>query len=142
MRWLEPLLTAAFVIALFGLWEASVALGVLNARIAPAPSTIAPMLVELLGRGTVLKSLGVTAQEVVVAFLISVPVGFFIGFTLAEATGVSAVFRPLVTFLFGVPKSIFLPVVILIFGVGFSQKIVFGVFANFFALSLGGILHV
>src|SRR3546814_12067910 len=74
MRGREPMLAAGFGRALFGLWEASVALGVLNARIAPAPSTIAPMLVELLGRGTVLKSLGVTAQEVVVAFLISVPV--------------------------------------------------------------------
>src|SRR3546814_35857 len=104
MRGREPMLAAGFGRALVGVWEAAVALGVLNARIAPAPSTIAPMLVELLGRGTVRKSLGVTAQEVVVAFLISVPVGFFIGFTLAEATGVGAVFRPLVNFLFGVPK--------------------------------------
>ena len=142
MRWLEPLATAACVVALFGLWEAAVALGALNARIAAAPSTIAPMLVELLGRGTVLKSLGVTLKEVAAAFLISVPVGFFIGFTLAEMPGLGAVFRPVVNFLFGVPKSIFLPIFILIFGVGIEQKIAFGVFTTVFVLILGGISAV
>lgn len=142
MRRLEPLLVAVGVAGIFGLWEAMVAIGWIDARIAPAPSTIAPMLVELLGRGTVLRSLGVTLQEVAAAFLVSVPVGFFIGFTLAEMPGVGAVFRPLVNFLFGVPKSIFLPVFILIFGVGFEQKIAFGVFTTVFVLILGGIAAV
>jgi len=142
MRRLEPLLVAVGVVGIFGLWEAMVGIGVLNARIAPAPSTIAPMLVELLGRANVLKSLGVTLWEVAAAFLISVPVGFFIGFTLAEIPGLGAVFRPLVNFLFGVPKSIFLPVFILIFGVGVEQKIAFGVFTTVFVLILGGIAAV
>jgi NitT/TauT family transport system permease protein len=142
MRRLEPLLVAAGVVGFFGLWEAMVALGVINARIAPAPSTIAPMVVELLSRGTVLKSLGVTAQEVAVAFVLSIPVGFFIGFTLAEIPGLGAVLRPLVNFLFGVPKSIFLPVFILIFGVGFEQKVAFGVFTTLFVLIMGGIAAV
>ncbi len=142
MRRLEPLLVAAGVAAVFGLWEAMVAVGALDARIAPAPSTILPMLVELLGRGTVLKSLGVTLREVAAAFLISVPVGFFVGFSLAEMPRVGAVFRPLVNFLFGVPKSIFLPVFILVFGVGIEQKIAFGVFTTVFVLILGGISAV
>ncbi len=142
MRYLEPLLVAVGVCGIFGLWEAMVAAGIVNARIAPAPSTIAPMLVELLGRANVIKSLGVTLYEVAVAFLISVPVGFFIGFTLAEMPGLGAVFRPVVNFLFGVPKSIFLPIFILIFGVGIEQKIAFGVFTTVFVLILGGISAV
>jgi len=142
MRALEPLLVAAGILGFFVLWEAMVAVGVIDARIAPAPSTIAPMLMDLLGRSAVLKSLGVTGQEVAVAFLISVPVGFFIGFSLAEMPAVGAVFRPLVNFLFGVPKSIFLPVFILIFGVGFEQKVAFGVFTTLFVLILGGIAAV
>lgn len=142
MRRLEPLLVAAGVLGVFGLWEAMVGAGAIDPRIAPPPSVIAPMLVELLGRTTVLRSLGVTLQEVATAFLISVPVGFFIGFTLAEMKFVGAVFRPLVNFLFGVPKSIFLPVFILIFGVGFEQKVAFGVFTTVFVLILGGIAAV
>ena len=45
MRYLEPLLVAVGVCGIFGLWEAMVAGGIINARIAPPPSTIAPMLV-------------------------------------------------------------------------------------------------
>ncbi len=142
MRILEPLLVAAGIAGFFGLWEAMVAVQALDARIAPPPSVIAPMLVELLSRAAVLTSLGVTLQEVAFAFLISVPVGFFIGFTLAEIPGVGAVFRPVVNFLFGVPKSIFLPVFILTFGVGFQQKVAFGVFTTVFVLILGGIAAV
>jgi NitT/TauT family transport system permease protein len=142
MRRLEPLLVAAGVAGVFGLWEVLVALGVIDARIAPAPSTIAPMIVELLARGAVLQSLGITAWEVAVAFLLSIPVGFFIGFSLAEMPGIGAVLRPVVNFLFGVPKSIFLPVFILIFGVGFEQKVAFGIFTTIFVLILGGIAAV
>ena len=43
--------------------------------LAPAPSTILPALVGLAGRPEVLASLGVTAWEVLAAFLIAVPVG-------------------------------------------------------------------
>ena len=142
MRLAEPLLAITGVAGALGLWEVLVAVGQIDARIAPPPSTIAPMVVELLGRGEVLKSLGVTIHEIVTAFVVSVPVGFLIGFVLAEIPGVGAVFRPLVNFLFGVPKSIFLPVFILIFGVGVEQKIAFGVFTTVFVLILGGIAAV
>jgi len=142
MRRLEPLLVAAGIVGFFGLWEVMVASRLLDASIAPAPSTIAPMLVELLGRGTVMRSLAVTSQEVVAAFLISIPVGFSIGFLLGDLPRVGAVLRPVVNFLFGVPKSIFLPVFILVFGVGFGQKVAFGVFTTVFVLILGGIAAV
>jgi NitT/TauT family transport system permease protein len=53
-----------------------------------------------------------------------------------------ALFRPLVNFLFGAPKSIFLPVFILVFGVSIPQKIAFGVFTTVFVLIIGGIAAV
>ena len=70
------------------------------------------------------------------------PVGLLIGFTLAEIPGLGGLFRPLVNFLFGVPKSIFLPVFILMFGVSIPQKIAFGVFTTIFVLIMGGIAAV
>jgi NitT/TauT family transport system permease protein len=100
------------------------------------------MLVRLLGREDVRLSLWVTAWEVIGAFLIAVPLGFFIGFALAESRGLGAVFRPVVNFLFGIPKSIFLPVFILIFGVGVGQKVAFGIFTTVFVVIMGGIAAV
>ena len=138
----ERLFVAAGVLGLLGLWEAMVRLGRLNATLAPAPTTIIESLIRLGQRPEVVTSLGVTAGEVIAAFLVAVPVGLFIGFTLAEVPFLGALLRPLVNFLFGVPKSIFLPIFILVFGVSIPQKIAFGVFTTVFVMIMGGIAAV
>jgi NitT/TauT family transport system permease protein len=142
MRRHERLIVAAVVFGLFALWEALVRAGRLDASLAPAPSTVAASLVRLAGRPEVRASLGVTAWEVLAAFLVALPVGQLLGFLLAEVPLLGALFRPLVNFLFGVPKSIFLPVFILVFGVSIPQKIAFGVFTTVFVLITGGIAAV
>src|SRR5262245_36133782 len=139
MRRHERLIVTAGVVGLLALWEVLVRLGRLDASLAPAPSAIAEALIRLIARPEVRASLGVTAWEVLAAFGIAVPLGLFIGFTLAEVPLLSALFRPLVNFLFGVPKSIFLPVFILVFGVSIAQKIAFGVFTTMFVLIVGGV---
>ena len=138
----ERLFVAAGVLGLLGLWEAMVRLGRLDATLAPAPTTILEALIRLGRRPEVMTSLGVTAGEVMAAFLVAVPVGLFVGFTLAEVPFLGALLRPLVNFLFGVPKSIFLPVFILVFGVSIPQKIAFGVFTTVFVMIMGGIAAV
>jgi ABC-type nitrate/sulfonate/bicarbonate transport system permease component len=138
----ERLFVAAGVLGLLGLWEAMVHLGRLDATLAPAPTTILESLIRLGRRPEVITSLGVTAGEVMAAFLVAVPVGLFIGFTLAEVPFLGALLRPLVNFLFGVPKSVFLPVFILVFGVSIPQKIAFGVFTTVFVMIMGGIAAV
>ncbi len=142
MRRHERIIVAAAVLGVLVLWETLVRLGRIDASLAPAPSTILSALARLLQRPEVLTSLGVTAWEVLAAFLIAVPVGLLIGFALAEMPVLGALFRPLVNFLFGVPKSIFLPVFILMFGVSIPQKIAFGVFTTIFVLIVGGVASV
>jgi len=142
MRRHERFIVAAGVLGLLALWEALVRLGRLDAALAPAPSTILDSLQGLLRRPEVLTSLGVTAWEVLAAFLIALPLGLGLGFTLAEVPALGGLFRPLVNFLFGVPKSIFLPVFILVFGVSIPQKIAFGVFTTIFVLIVGGVAAV
>ncbi len=142
MRRHERVIVAAGILGLVLLWEGLVRLGWLDAALTPAPGVVLAALVELLGRPEVLTSLAVTGWEVAAAFLIAVPVGLGIGFLLAEVPFVGALFRPLVNFLFGVPKSIFLPVFILVFGVSIPQKIAFGVFTTVFVVIMGGIAAV
>lgn len=142
MRRHERLIVAAGVLGFFLVWEGLVRLGRVDAGLAPAPSAILEALIRLSGRPEVLASLWVTGWEVLAAFLIAAPVGLFIGFTLAEVPFLGALFRPLINFLFGVPKSIFLPVFILVFGVSIPQKIAFGVFTTLFVVIMGGIAAV
>lgn len=142
MRRQERLIVAAAILALFALWEGLARLGLVDPSLEPAPSVVAAALVRLAGRPEVLASLGVTAWEVAAAFLLATPLGLGLGFLLAEVPALGALFRPLVNFLFGVPKSIFLPVFILVFGVSIPQKIAFGVFTTIFVLIVGGIAAV
>ena len=73
-----------------------------------------------------------TAQEVLTAFALAVPVGALIGYLIAEHRYFADVMKPLLFFAFSIPKSIFLPMFILVFGVGFSQKVGFGFFSTIF----------
>src|SRR5262245_41011028 len=130
MRRHERLVVAAGVLGLVVLWEVLVRVRWLDASLTPAPSTVLEWVFRLLARPEVRASLGVTAGEVLLAFALATPLGFAIGFALAEVHVLGALFRPLVNFLFGVPKSIFLPVFILVFGVSIPQKIAFGVFTT------------
>ena len=142
MRRHERLIVAAGGLGLVLLWELLVRRGTLDGSFTPAPSTILEALLALARRPEVLTSLGVTAWEVLAAFLIAVPVGLLFGILLVEIPFLGALFRPLINFLFGVPKSIFLPVFILIFGVSIPQKIAFAVFTTLFVVITGGIAAV
>jgi len=66
------------------------------------------------------------------AFVLAVPVGALIGFLIAENRYFAEVTKPLLFFAFSIPKSIFLPMFILVFGVGFSEKVGFGFFSTIF----------
>ena len=142
MRRHERLIVAAGGLGLVLLWELLVRRGVLDASLTPAPSVVLDALLKLARRPEVLTSLGVTAWEVLAAFLIAAPAGLLFGILLVEIPFLGSLFRPLINFLFGVPKSVFLPVFILIFGVTIPQKIAFGVFTTVFVTIMGGIAAV
>ncbi|WP_458758578.1 ABC transporter permease [Afipia sp. TerB] len=122
----------AVVIAFFALWETLSRTGAVNPRLLPSASDTLLMLGDLLQRGSVLHGLAVTGSEVLLAFVLAVPVAAAIGILIAENRYVSDVLRPLLFFAFSIPKSIFLPMFILVFGVGFAQKVSFGFFSTIF----------
>jgi NitT/TauT family transport system permease protein len=78
--------------------------------------------------------LGVTAGEVGIAFLIAAPLAVSSGFVLGERIGLAKTFNPIVHFILAVPQSIFLPVFILAFGIGFLQKVLFGITHAYFVI--------
>ena len=92
------------------------------------------MLVQLLGRPQVHEAILVTAAEVIVAFVIAVPLGAAIGVLIAENDYFGQIFKPLLFYVFSVPKSIFLPMFILIMGIGFQQKVAYAAFSTLFVV--------
>jgi ABC-type nitrate/sulfonate/bicarbonate transport system permease component len=130
---LQIVLTRVLLLALVvAAWECLPRFGFANPRLLPPLSDVLTMLAQLLGRPQVHEAIWVTAAEVIVAFLIAVPLGAAIGVLIAENEYVGDIFRPILFYVFSIPKSIFLPMFILVFGVGFSQKVGFGFFSTIF----------
>ena len=122
----------AIIVALFALWEVLSRTGLVNPRLLPSASDTLVTLGDLLQRASVRNDLMVTATEVVVAFAIAVPFGCMVGYLIAEYRYFADVVKPLLFFAFSIPKSIFLPMFILVFGVGFAEKVGFGFFSTIF----------
>lgn len=122
----------AIVAAIFALWEFVSRTGLVDPRLLPAASDVLATLGDLLQRAGVRHDLAVTATEVLTAYALAVPCGALIGVLIAENRYFAEVVKPLLFFAFSIPKSIFLPMFILMFGVGFSQKVGFGFFSTIF----------
>jgi NitT/TauT family transport system permease protein len=118
--------------AIVGLWEALPRAGLVDAELLPPFSAVLAALGELAARPALRADLGTTTLELLVTVLLALPAGTLLGVLLAENERLAQVFDPLVFFLFSVPKSIFLPMFILTMGIGFWQKVAFGVFSTVF----------
>ena len=121
-------LLAAFLAA----WALLPKYGILDPRLLPPLGDVLSMLGKQLGRPAVQEAIGVTALEVIVAFVVAVPLGTAIGVLAAEHDYFGQIFKPMLFYVFSVPKSIFLPMFILIFGIGFPQKVAYAAFSTVF----------
>ena len=115
-------------------WELLPRHGLVNPLLLPPLGDVLPMLAELLGRGAVREALGVSAAEVMLAFAIAVPLGAALGVLIAESDYLGQVFKPMLFVVFAIPKSIFLPMFILVFGTGFHQKVAYAAFTTTFVV--------
>jgi NitT/TauT family transport system permease protein len=123
----------AFVLAV---WEFLPRSGIANPALLPPLSDVMKMLGELLLRPNVHQAIGVTAAEVLVAFIIAVPLGAAAGVLIAENEYLGDIFKPLLFYVFSIPKSIFLPMFILVFGITFAQKVAYAAFTTAFVVLL------
>ena len=117
---------------LFGAWEIALAGHLLMPELLPPIGDVLSTALKLLSQRSFLANVGVTAGEVAVAFLIGMPLGLFLGLAISESDYWSQVLKPPVFFIFSIPKTIFLPMFILAFGINFTQKVSFGVFSTIF----------
>jgi len=130
---LQIILIRVLLLALFlGAWEVLPRNGFINPLLLPPLADVLVMLADILGRPPVHEAIFVTAAEVLVAFVIAVPLGAAIGVLIAESDYFGQIFKPLLFYVFSVPKSIFLPMFILIMGIGFQQKVAYAAFSTIF----------
>ena len=123
-RWLTAALFAAFI----ALWELLADVGLVDPKSASRPSGVLGALGTLFSGGDsdAFAAIGDTAYVLVVTFLISVAIGLPLGLAVALNSTVRAAYLPVVMYLLGMPKAVFLPLFVLFFGLGNGSAIAFG----------------
>ena len=123
-----------FALVCAGIWEGLTRLGVVDQSLLPPFSMVAVILWHLVEDPGFRSDLGITSIEIAVAFLVSVPIAIGTGFYLAERRRHADSFTPLLYTALAVPQSVFLPIFILAFGIGFFEKVLFGITHAYFVI--------
>jgi NitT/TauT family transport system permease protein len=124
----------AIVLAILAVWEVAVTAGWIDAALLPPPSLVVVSLARLLQSIAFLENAGDTFSRVFAAFAIGAPIALATGFLLGENIGIGKTFAPLFNLILAVPQSIFLPIFALVFGLGFTEKLMFGISHTFFVV--------
>ena len=132
----------ALLLAVLAAWEYFPRNNLINPLLLPPLSDVLAMLGELLTRPQVHEAIWTTALEVLLAFVIAVPLGSAIGIVIAENDYLGEIFRPIIFYIFATPNSIFLPMFILVFGIGFQQKVAYAAFSASFIVLMSAMAAV
>ena len=117
-------------------------MGAVDPTILPPPAKVAVALEALLRSNDFLADSLDTVIRVVAAFVIGAPIALAAGFVMGENIGVGRSLSPIFNLVLSVPQSIFLPLFVLLFGLGFTEKLIFGITHVFFVVAVNAMAAV
>jgi NitT/TauT family transport system permease protein len=126
-------------------WELLAQAGILRANYVPAPSQLAPHLVELLAGGELWRHLTMTLYRLSLSFLFALVPAVLLGLCLGMSRGLRLALEPLLNSLYAVPKIALLPLVMLVLGVNERTLILTSTLTSFVQMTVsttGGVLEV
>ena len=126
----------ATLIGLWLVWEAAAASGLLYEGVVPSSFRIAAALARLLTSPIFYYNLEFTVLEVLVALAIGGISGAAVGLALGANRFAGAAYERYLHYLAPTPKIIFLPVLLVLFGIGPGSKIAMGTLSCFFPIAL------
>jgi NitT/TauT family transport system permease protein len=137
------LLQAASVLTVLAAWEAVARLGWVDPLFIPPPSAVARAFGAI---GPVaLAALADTLGKTAVAYAIAVALGVPAGLLLGSVRALHEVAHPFVVALYGIPKILVLPWIVLILGFGTAPAVAYGAIHGLFPimiLVIGGVRDV
>lgn len=117
-------------------WEIAARSGLLYDRVVPSSLLILKSLVVQLSDAEFYLHVGVTAGEVLAALLIGGAAGTVIGLAIGYSRLLSNALEPLLYYLAPTPKIVFLPILLMSFGVDSGSKIAVGALSAFFPVAM------
>ena len=138
-RYLSRLVQVAFLAALLLGWYLAATMGHVSLLLLPNPINVWHQLVAILARGEFIPDLRITLGELAAAFAISASLGLTLGYVISRSRYAVIVFEPLFAAVFSIPIILFLPLYVVLFGLGPASKIALGATISFFPIVLNTI---
>ena len=118
------------VLALLSAWEGAARMGWADPLFVPAPSAVARAF-GLIG-GPALAALGDTLGKTAIAYVLSMVLGVAAGLAVGSIRLLRDVLNPFVVALYGIPKILVLPWIVLLLGYGTAPAIFYGTLHGLF----------
>lgn len=131
--------------ALLALWEYCAYMGFIDTRFFPAPSRIFGTLVKVIENGVLWTNTWASLQRLFWGFWLGGIPALMLGIAMGLFRPLRAAVDPLIALTYPIPKSAILPLILLIFGLGESSKIVMvaiGVFYPICINATAGVLEI
>lgn len=136
-------LTAAwFALGLLAAWEILARLGWIPVLFFPAPSAILKTTVEMALSGRLWPHLGISLYRLLAGVLLGAVPGLLLGLLMGWLRPLRLVLDPWIAALHPLPKLAMFPIVLIIFGIGESSKIVLLALAAFFPMLINTLAGV
>ncbi|MBN1314243.1 MAG: ABC transporter permease [Anaerolineales bacterium] len=131
---LERFLAAAIAIFVLAVWEWRARAGAISLLFFPAPSTIIATLFNLLANGELVTNTGATLSRLLRGFVLGGAPGLVLGLAMGWSRRLRAIIDPFIAAFHPVPKIAILPLIMIIFGIGETSKVVIIAVTTFFPM--------
>ena len=125
-RWL-----AGILVAFVTFWEVGARVGFINTIFTSTPTAIAAAVPVLARESLVTSALATTGQAMVWAAVWGIVAGAFLGYLMGFFPSLRLAFMGWALYLLSVPKSIFIPIFLALFGVNTRTAVIYGAFSGF-----------
>jgi NitT/TauT family transport system permease protein len=126
----DNLWRAAVLVALVLIWALLSSMSGLVA----SPTASVTALGKRFADGSIYRHLDATLQAVAIGFLIAAAIGFPLGYAIGRSKFLGAVFDPIVAGAFAIPRVVFFPILLQIFGVGVGAQAAMAALAAVFPI--------
>ena len=133
------LIQLAFVAAFLGAWSIIGRTGAISPLFLPPIESVWGALTALVQTPQFWSAVQVTLTTIAQAYLIAATLGILAGYAITRSRFATKLLEPIVSSIFAIPITLFLPLFILLFGIGTASKVAYGAAYAFFPIALNTI---